>query len=87
MVKGYDLFENTFLEILDEHALVKKKLLRANYTLYMSQALKKVIMKRSELKSKYFKNQAAYDFEWYKKNRKTIVANCQKKKERDITIT
>ena len=50
----------------------------------MTKALRKTIMKRSELKSKHFKNQTALDFELYKKQK----SYCSKlyKKERDITI-
>ena len=41
-------------------------------------------MKRSELKSKYFKNQTVHDFKMYNK----LKNYCSKfyKKERDITI-
>ena len=51
----------------------------------MTKALRKTIVKRSKLKSRYFKNQIGYDFELYK-NRKTTVANCIKKDEGDIAI-
>ena len=51
----------------------------------MTKALRKTIMKRFEIKSKYFKNQIAHDFELYKKQ-KSIVGNCTKKKEEDIII-
>ena len=68
-------FENTFLEPLDEHATVKKKFWGANHALNMTKALRKAIMRRSELKSKYFKNKTAHDFETYQKH-KTTVANC-----------
>ena len=63
------LFENTFLEILNLHTPVKKEFLRANHALYMTKALRKAIMKRSELKSKYFKNQTVHDFKMYKKQK------------------
>ena len=39
-----------FLENLNVHAPVKKKSLRANHAPYMTKALRKNIMKRSELK-------------------------------------
>ena len=54
--------------------------------IYMTKSLRKAIMRRSELKSKYFKNQIAHDFELYKKNRKIAVANCINKKAGDNTL-
>ena len=40
--------------------------------IYMTKSLRKAIMKRPELKSKYFKNQIAHDFELYKKTEKLL---------------
>ena len=40
--------------------------------IYMTKALRKAIMKRSELKSKCFKSQIAHDFELYKKTEKLL---------------
>ena len=41
--------------ILNKHAPIKKKTVRANHATYMTKALRKAVMKRSELESKYFK--------------------------------
>ena len=76
MVKDYYLFENTFLEILNIYPPVKKKFSRANPAPYM-----KAIMKRSEIKSKYSKNQTAHDFELYKKQR-NYCSKLYKKRKR-----
>ena len=51
-INEYKHFEQIFLETLNVHAPIKKKLLRANHVPYMTKALRKAIMKRSELKSK-----------------------------------
>ena len=48
-INEYNHFEQIFLEILNIHAPIKKKLLRANHVPYMTKALRKAIMKRSEL--------------------------------------
>ena len=68
-IKDYNIFENVFLEVLDEHAPVKKKYLRANHAPYMTKTLRKAIMKRSELKSKYYKNKLVHNFQLHKKQR------------------
>ena len=44
------------MEVLNTHAPIKRKLLRANHVPYMTKALRKAIMKRSELENKYVKN-------------------------------
>ena len=52
---NYQEFYKTFIEILNKHAPMKKKLVRKNQDLYMMKALRKAIMRRSELETKYFK--------------------------------
>ena len=39
-------FDEKFLEVLDKHAPLKKKLLRTNHASYVSKALRKAIMRR-----------------------------------------
>ena len=52
-VTNYSLFENVFVDVLNKHAPIKKKTVRANHAPYMTKALRKAIRKRSELESKY----------------------------------
>ena len=68
-INEYKHFEEIFLEILNIHAPIKKKLLRANHVPYMTKALRKAIMKRSELESKYLKNRTNENLKSYKKQR------------------
>ena len=70
------------MELLDEHAPIKKKFLRANNAPYMTKALRKSIMKRSELKSKYFKNQSTDDFKLYKKHKNYCSKLYKKERKR-----
>ena len=63
----YKHFQQTFLEILDIHAPIKK--LRCNCVPYMTKTLRKAIMKRSELESKYVKNKTSENLKSYKKQR------------------
>ena len=48
-----------FLEILNIHAPIKQKLLRANHIPYMTKTVRKAITKRSELERKYVKKEAS----------------------------
>ena len=76
---NYQQFDKTFIEILNKHAPMKKKLVRTNQAPYMTKALRKAIMRRSELETKYFKlktndtskkTQKNYCSRLYKKERK-----------------
>ena len=58
------------MKTLNRHALMKKKFVRANEVPYMTKALRKVIMKTSELKSKYLKNKSHQNMKIYKKQKK-----------------
>ena len=46
-------FDKVFLEILNKHASLKRKLFIKNYASYVSRAMRKAIMKRSSLEKKY----------------------------------
>ena len=81
--RGFDSFEDTFMKTLLRHAPMKKKL-SANEVPYMTKALRKAIMKRSELESKYLKNKSHQNMNIYKK----LKIFCSKlyKKERKKCI-
>ena len=42
-------FEDNFLGVLNKHAPLKKKILRANHAPYVTKELRKAVMKRSYL--------------------------------------
>ena len=71
-INEYKHFEQIFLETLNVHAPIKKKLLRANHVPYMTKALRKAIMKRSELESKYVKNKTNENFKSLIKTKKFL---------------
>ena len=77
----YKHFEQILLEILNIHAPIKKKLLRANQVPYMTKALRKAIMKRSELESKYVKNKTSENLKSYKKQ-KNFCSKLYKKEKK-----
>ena len=57
------------MEVLDKHALRKKKMLRANHSSYVSKALRKAITKRSYLEKLCFKNRAENSLKTYKRQK------------------
>ena len=54
-VNNFSSFENIFLDALNRHEPVKKKLLKANHVPYVTKTSRKAIMRRSNLQTKYFK--------------------------------
>ena len=65
----YESFETVFLKVLDKHAPLKTKIIRANHVPYMTKTLRKAIMKRSELESKYYKNNTIENRNTYRKQK------------------
>ena len=68
-VSEYETFENIFLTVLENHAPLKKKIIRANHSPYVTKALRKAIMKRSSLENKYYKDRGSESFKLYKKQK------------------
>ena len=60
---NYETFENKFMEILNEHAPVKERLVRGNNAPFMSKA----VMHRWRLRNNYLKNPNNVNKEKYKK--------------------
>ena len=62
-------FNQTFLNVLNKYAPLKKKQLRANHALYVSKSMRKAIMRRSYLKNVYFKKRTDKSLRAYKKQK------------------
>ena len=65
-------FDEIFLKVLNRHSLLKNKMLRANHTQHVSEALRKAIMKRSCHENVYFKKQENHSLRKYKKRKKLL---------------
>ena len=50
-IQNCEEFEEIFMKLLDNHAPLKKKILRANNAPYITKKLRKEIMKRSQLEN------------------------------------
>ena len=68
-VGGYLLFEVTFLKVLEKHAPMRKKILRANDKPFMTKVLRKAIMRRSTLRNKYLKEKSEQSLAAFKKQK------------------
>ena len=82
---NYSDFEEKFLKVLDKHAPVKKKVVRANDKPYMTKALRRAIMRRSSLRNKFLKYKTPDLDRAYKKQRNYTNKLLKKEKKNDIS--
>ena len=68
-IDKYETFEEKFLKVLNKHARLKKKFIRANHVPYMTKNLRKAIMKHSQLENKYIRNSTVENMNKYKKHK------------------
>ena len=78
----YDIFEATFMELLNRYAPMKIKYIRANNAPFMTKLLSKAIMNRSRLKNKFIKDPSKDNEHKYKKQRNYCV-NLVKREEKN----
>ena len=60
------------MQVFGKNAPLKRKLLRANHTSYVSKALRKAIMRRSYLEKVYFKNRTENSLKNLQKAKKLL---------------
>ena len=77
---NYELFEYTFMELLNKHAPMKTKYVRANNAPFMSRLLSKAIMTRTRLRNKFLKNPNEINKSNYSKHRNYCVNLLRKEK-------
>ena len=68
----YGTFEHMFLSTLNLHAPQKKKIIRGNHAPYFNTTLRKAIMKRNELHTKFDKSHSEVDKGNFNRQRKLV---------------
>ena len=81
-IKTCKQLEDTFLSVLYMHAPLKKKLLTTNHTQYVTKALRKATMRRSNLEKIYFKKQTKKSLKTYKKQKNYCSKLYQKERKK-----
>ncbi len=69
----YTSFQDTFQRVLDKHAPMKKRYIRANDSPFMNRTLHKAFMLRTRLKNKYNKNRTADNWDAFRRQRNLCV--------------
>ena len=80
-IVDYKVFDNIFANLLDEHAPLKTRLIRANNKQHVSKDLRKAIMLRSKLKNIAVKSKNPEDVARYKRQRNLVVSMNRKAKK------
>ena len=75
------LLNKLFVNVLNAHAPLKKKVVRANHAPYLTKKMRKAIMRRTQLQNKYFKNKTFENLRNYKKQ-KIFCSKLYKKEKR-----
>ena len=70
---SYDIFDAIVLSVLNKHAPVKQKSVRANEGPFMTKALRKAIMNRTHLRNRYNKDRTDENKTAFKKQRHLCV--------------
>ena len=84
--KNYFPLKDIFIKVLNTHAPVKTKILRANKHRFMTRTLQIAIMTRCRLKNLYLKNQSTTNWNNYKHQR-NFCTNLLRKKKLIISVT
>ena len=78
----YEQFKSIFIETLDNHAPMKRKMVRGNNAPFMNKTLSQAFMHRSKLKNKYNKFSTELNWSIYKKQRNHCVKLLKKEKKK-----
>ena len=71
---SYSHFNESLQTLLEKHAPLKSKFVRANEVPYMTKSWRKAIMTRSRLKNEYLKNPTPFNWMKYKRQRNLCVS-------------
>ena len=85
VVTEYSNFQNIFIQVLNNHAPAKKKIVRFNNSPFMTKTLRK-IMHRSRLKNIFIRKRNDKNWENYKKQRNFCVDLLRKTKTDTLKI-
>ena len=73
-------FTSTVLSVLDKHAPIKRKYIRANNSAFMTKELRAAIMQRSKLRQKFLKERTNDSTHLYNRQRNLCASHLQKTK-------
>ena len=83
-MEKYAPFEKVFLVILNKHASLKKKVVRANHSPYITKTFRTAIKKQSYLENVYFKKKTPDSLRKFKKQ-KNYCSRRYKKEWKNIS--
>ena len=82
---NYDNFEETFMDVLNRHAPLKKEVVRSNHKPYMTKTVCKAIMTRTALERKFWQEKTVESETRFKKHRNYTKKLIKKEKKKYFT--
>ena len=82
----FETFKSTVDDILQKHAPIKKRYVRANQASFMNSKIHKEVMRRTRLRNKFIDSKTEADRIAYNKQRNYCVSLIRKEKK-PITVT
>ena len=76
--RNIEFFKNIFLKVLNKHAPIKTKYLRANHSPFVTKELSKAIMLRSKLRNQYLKCKSRARFKIQRKRYVTLLRKAKR---------
>ena len=77
----FDLFKAALNEVIQRHAPIKQRYVRANQAPFINKTINKEIMKRSRLRNKFLNTKSDIDKKAYKKQRNLCVSLIRREKK------
>ena len=84
-IMNYDNFEETFMDVLNRHAPLKKKVVRSNHKPYMTKTVRKAIMTRTALERKFWQEKTVESETRFKKHKNYTKKLIKKEKKKYFT--
>ena len=79
---NYNLFESIFMLLLNKHAPIREKYVRANNAPFMNKILSKAVMNRSRLRNRFLRNPTTINKTNYNKHRNYCVNLFRREKKK-----
>ena len=78
---NYNIFKDACMDVVNKHAPLKRKYIRANHAEYMNKELSQAIMKLAKLRNTYLEHRSEENRLAYRKQRNFCVTLLRKKKK------
>ena len=83
----FDIFKTALNEVIQRHAPIKQRYVRANQAPFINKKINKEIMKRSRLRNKFLNTKSDFDRNAYNKQRNLCVSLIRREKKNLVHVS